>query len=116
MEQIVLGDGQRIHIVGMAKGRQMRELANQYTSLGIADYDGVGSDTARLQDRMARKYIAIYNHNIWDWLEENNALSVGWVDPMIFDRFVPGDLISFRYGIGFPPGDPLESLFVLRWS
>ena len=114
LNHITLGDGQRIYIVGVAGGKQMRELVSEYIDRGLAEWEGI-NETAKLQDRMARKYIAIYNHELWDWLCDNHARITGWADPLIFDRGVP-NFLNFRYGIGFESGDPMETLFTLRWS
>jgi len=111
-KQIILGDKQRIHVMGSVDVDTMRGIYRECLYGGFDDLD----DVARIQHRMTNLYIKKYNKKLYHWLKENRALTTGWVDPDIFFDHMPSMKLTVDYGIGFRHNDDMESLFVLRWA
>ena len=55
-------------------------------------------------------------HELAIWLEKNDAHTTYWVDPNIFGESSVNPYTKLPWGIGFRYNDPLELIFVLRWS
>ena len=67
-----------------------------------------------------RRCIRKTMHELAIWLEKNDAHTTYWVDPNIYEvspvRLPISTYTKFPWGIGFRYNDPLELIFVLRWS
>ena len=63
-----------------------------------------------------RRCIRKTMHELAIWLEKNDAHTTYWVDPNIFGDSSVNPYTKLPWGIGFRYNDPLELIFVLRWS
>lgn len=109
METLRLGDGQQIYILGKMDSEIGIKYANEAS---WSDFNN-RQDTQYLQNFIVNRYIKHHLPDMKVWLKEYECWTCGWVDPLIFWNKFQRD---YKFGIGFKPGDELESLFVLRWS
>lgn len=118
----VLDDGTKIYVM-YAVTRQ-----NYNTYFNYWQFEAFTYEWSRdRQDHSAvKKMFRNEFPEIAEWLIKNNARTTYWIDPEIHDR-PRGLQVStmleyddkggfYDYGIGFLPGDPVETAFVLRWS
>lgn len=107
-----LCDGQNIYLMGWIKPYEFSKFYREFNQDALLHS---WSDQQQAHMAMARA-IKFHLPQLAKWLGENNAKTTHWIDPEIFEVYPEADGKGFDWGIGFKPGDPLESWFVVRWS
>ncbi len=108
---IRLRDRQRIHVIGPIYPRELHEYMSAYNSDAYV-YEW---DYQQQAHYAMRRFIRDNYPELSQWLTVNNCQTTNWVDPDIFE-VLPNTQMNFSWGIGFKPDDPVETIFVLRWS
>jgi hypothetical protein len=112
-ETIKMFDGQIIYVMGKVQLCQIEKFIDEYNDIFFY-FKQHGNIEHRLQYVM-RKFIRNNCNELSQWLMNNNCQITSWIDTEIYQEFTSSP-INFDWGIGFPPNDPKESFFVLRWS
>lgn len=115
LETIKLEDGQRIYVMGVVHPKTFNRYMGEYNSAAkINDWDHHQQGHYAL-----RKIIRHHYPELSEWLKSNKCQTTNWVDPNISELHEPllrFPAVNFPWGIGFKSGDPIETMFVLRWS
>lgn len=110
-ETIRLEDGQKIYVMGVVHPKTFNRYMGEYNSAAIInDWDHHQQGHYAL-----RKIIRHHYPELAEWLISNNCQTTNWIDPNMLGM-PQWSVVNFPWGIGFKPGDPVETVFVMRWS
>lgn len=106
-------DGQTIYVLGHMLGATYQDYMDQCS---LNNWAGEWSDEKH-QHVALRKFMRFLHSDISEWLREQQAQVTYWIAPSSKSTWEPRyKHMAYKYGIGFRPTDPVESMFVLKWS